>query len=91
MVDGPLRTAEIGFTSSFTDSGTLNAEAVAHNGAHFYQLQNRRRHPADTYVNSGTGMQNHPHRGHWEGYMAREVGMPRVYDMEPQHVSWLCR
>ena len=91
VVYGPLRISDIAFTGSFTDSGALNAEAVAHNGAHVYQLHNRRRHPADTYVNPETGMQDHPHRGHWEGYMAREVGMPGVYDMGPQRASWLCR
>ena len=88
---GPLRVVDIGFTGSYTDSGAFNAEAVAHNGAHIYQLLNRRRHPADTFVDPQTGVQDHPHRGHWERFMAQEVGMPGVYDMGPQRVSWLCR
>ena len=88
---GPLRVVDIGLTGSYTDSGAVNGEGVAHNGAHIYQLENRRRHPADTYVDPETGAQDHPHRGHWESFMAHEVGMPGVYDMGPQRVSWLCR
>lgn len=88
---GPLRVVDIGLTGSFTDSGAIAGEGVAHNGAHIYQISNRRRHPADTYVDPETGVQDHPHRGHWERFMAREVGMPGVYDMGPHRVSWLCR
>ena len=88
---GPLRVVEIAFTGSYTDSGAFNAGGVAHNGAHVYQLLNRRRHPADTFADPETGVQDHPHRGHWDPFMAREVGMPGVYDMGPQRVSWLCR
>jgi len=88
---GPLRVVDIAFTGSYTDSGAISAEGVAHNGAHVYQLFNRRRHPADTYADPETGVQDHPHRGHWERFMAREVGMPGIYDMGPQRVSWLCR
>ena len=40
---GPLRVVEIGFTGSFTDSGAINGEGVAHSGAHVYQALNRRR------------------------------------------------
>ncbi len=88
---GPLRVVEIAFTGSFTDAGAVSGEGVAHNGAHIYQILNRRRHPADTYVDPETGIQDHPHRGHWEPFMAREVGMPGVYDIGPHRVSWLCR
>jgi acyl dehydratase len=91
VVYGPLRVVEVAFTGSYTDSGAFNAEGVAHNGAHVYQLLNRRRHPADTYIDPESGMQDHPHRGHWEKFMAHEVGMPGVYDMGPHRVSWLCR
>ncbi len=88
---GPLRVVEIGLTGSYTDSGAFSGDGVAHNGAHVYQILNRRRHPADTFVDPETGVQDHPHRGHWERFMAHEVGMPGVYDMGPQRVSWLCR
>lgn len=88
---GPLRVTEISLTGCYTDSGAINGQGVAHNGAHVYQLLNRRRHPADTYVDPETGAQDHPHRGHWESFMAHEVGMPGVYDMGPHRVSWLSR
>ena len=88
---GPLRVVEIALTGSYTDSGAVSGDGVAHNGAHVYQILNRRRHPADTFVDPETGVQDHPHRGHWESFMAHEVGMPGVYDMGPQRVSWLCR
>ena len=91
VVYGPLRMVEIAFTGSYTDSGAINAESVAHIGGHSYQLFHRRRHPADTYVDPETGVQDHPHRGHWERFMAQEVGMPGVYDMGPHRISWLCR
>ena len=88
---GPLSVVDIGLTGSYTDAGAASGEGVAHNGAHIYQFLNRRRHPADTFIDPETGIQDHPHRGHWEQFMAREVGMPGVYDMGPQRVSWLCR
>ncbi len=88
---GPLRVVDIGLTGSYTDAGAGSGDGVAHNGAHVYQILNRRRHPADTYVDPETGTQDHPHRGHWERFMAHEVGMPGVYDMGPQRVSWFCR
>ena len=91
VVYGPLRVVEIAFTGSYTDSGAINAEAVAHIGGHSYQVFHRRRHPADTYIDPETGAQDHPHRGHWERFMAQEVGMPGVYDMGPHRISWLCR
>jgi acyl dehydratase len=88
---GPLRDVDIAFTGSYTDSGAFSAEAVAHAGAHVYQLLNRRRHPADAYFDPERGIQDHPHRGHWEQFMAQEVGMPGVYDIGPHRLSWLCR
>ena len=88
---GPLRVVEISLTGCYTDSGAINGYGVAHSGAHVYQLLNRRRHPADTYIDPDTGAQDHPHRGHWESFMAHEVGMPGVYDMGPHRVSWLSR
>ncbi|MFM1988075.1 MAG: hypothetical protein RJA99_1032 [Pseudomonadota bacterium] len=57
----------------------------AHRRAH---LQ-RRKHPADAYVNPATGAQDSAARGHTEAAMAREVGMPGGYDVGPQRISWL--
>ena len=47
--------------------------------------------PADTDGAREPGAKVQPHRGNWGGFMAHEVGMPGVYDMGPQRVSWLCR
>ena len=63
-------------------------------GGHSYQSHRRaqlqrKRHPADAYVNPETGAQDSAARGHTEGKMAREVGMPGGYDVGPQRISWL--
>jgi len=57
----------------------------AHRRAHLH----RKRHPADAFINSDTGAQDSAARGHTEGPMAREVGMPGGYDVGPQRVSWM--
>jgi acyl dehydratase len=57
----------------------------SHRRAHMY----RQRHPADSYVNPETGAQDSAARGHTEGKMAREVGMPGGYDVGPQRISWM--
>lgn len=49
----------------------------------------RKRHPADSYVNPETGAQDSAARGHTENTMAREVGMPGGYDVGPQRISWM--
>jgi acyl dehydratase len=63
-------------------------------GGHSYQAHRRahlqrRRHPADAYMNPETGAQDSAARGHTEDRMAREVGMPGGYDVGPQRISWL--
>lgn len=63
-------------------------------GGHSYQSHRRahmqrKRHPADAYVNSETGAQDSAARGHAEAKMAREVGMPGGYDVGPQRISWM--
>ena len=63
-------------------------------GGHSYQSHrrahmHRRRHPADAFVNPETGAQDSAARGHTEGKMAREVGMPGGYDVGPQRISWM--
>lgn len=57
--------------------------------AHERDVIHRRQHPADAYTNPDTGAREHPARGHMEGYMAREVGMPGIYDVGLQRISWL--
>ena len=63
-------------------------------GGHSYQSHRRahmqrKRHPADAYINPETGAQDSAARGHTESKMAREVGMPGGYDVGPQRISWL--
>lgn len=60
-------------------------------GSHVYQLLRRRKHPADTYIDPESGAQDHPHRGHWEEFMAYEVGMPAPYDLGPDRIGWVVR
>ncbi|MGH3757578.1 FAS1-like dehydratase domain-containing protein [Actinophytocola sp.] len=91
VVYGPLRLTDIALTGAFNDSGALHGEGLAHLGAHYYQLENRRRHPADSFLNEETGVHDHPHRGHWEPHMATQVGMPGMYDVGNQRATWFCR
>jgi acyl dehydratase len=63
-------------------------------GGHSYQSHRRahmqrKRHPADAFVNPETGAQDSAARGHAEAKMAREVGMPGGYDVGPQRISWM--
>lgn len=63
-------------------------------GGHSYQAHRRahmqrKRHPADSYINPETGAQDSAARGHAENKMAREVGMPGGYDVGPQRISWM--
>ncbi len=85
MLKGPLRHIDIIWGGIMAGEG----ENTAGQGSHVYQLLHRRRHPADTYIDPETGVQDHPHRGHWEEFMAREVGMPGVYDVGTSRISWL--
>lgn len=57
--------------------------------AHERDVVHRRRHPADAFVNPDTGADEHPARGHMEPNMAKEVGMPGVYDVGLQRISWI--
>jgi hypothetical protein len=86
VVKGPLRVTDIAAPLA---SGGGEGEVNVGQGAHVFQLLHRRRHPADIYTDPETGAQDHPHRGHWEAFMAREVGMPGVYDIGFQRIPWL--
>jgi acyl dehydratase len=84
IVVGPLRnvdTAFIGGKPASYDNG----------GSFVYTLLRRREHPADTYVDPVTGAQDHPHRGHYEEYLARQIGMPGRYDGGPTRNSIMAR
>ena len=85
---GPLRLSDIALTRGAIVWGIVGGKD---SGGYGYMLDHYRRHPADTYVNPETGATEHPHRGHWEQYMAQEVGMPGIYDVGYQRLGWLCR
>ena len=86
---GPLRLSDIALTRGTIVYGIVGGKE--RDGGHGYMLDHYRRHPADSFVNPETGVTEHPHRGHWEQYMAEEVGMPGIYDVGYQRLGWLCR
>ena len=88
-VCGPLRLSDIALTRGTIVAGIVGGKETG--GGYGYMLDHYRRHPADTYLNPETGVTEHPHRGHWEQYMAEEVGMPGIYDVGYQRLGWLCR
>lgn len=59
--------------------------------AHEMAWKHRRRHPGDSHIDHRTGVLGHPGRGHLEGDMARAAGMPGVYDVGNQRLSWLAQ
>lgn len=87
---GPLRLSDIALTRGSIVYGIVGG-GRDDNGGYGYMLDHYRAHPADSFVNPETGVTEHPHRGHWEQYMADEVGMPGIYDIGYQRLGWLCR
>jgi len=88
IICGPLRLSDIALTRGAIVYGIVGGQE---NGGFGYMLDHYRRHPADSYINPETGVTEHPHRGHWEQYMAEEVGMPGIYDVGYQRLGWLTR
>lgn len=86
---GPLRLSDIALTRATIVYGIVGGKD--RDGGHGYMLDHYRRHPADSFINPETGVKEHPHRGHWEQYMADEVGMPGIYDIGYQRLGWMCR
>lgn len=86
---GPLRLSDIALTRGSIVYGIVGGKET--DGGFGYMLNHYRRHPGDSYENPETGVVEHPHRGHWETFMAREVGMPGIYDVGYQRLGWLCR
>jgi acyl dehydratase len=87
---GPLRLSDIALTRGSIVYGIVGG-GRDENGGYAYMLDHYRRHPAHSFENPETGVTEHPHRGHWEQYMADEVGMPGIYDIGYQRLGWLCR
>lgn len=86
---GPLRLSDIALTRGSIVYGIVGGKEA--DGGFGYMLNHYRRHPGDSYENPETGVTEHPHRGHWETFMAREVGMPGIYDVGYQRLGWLSR
>lgn len=86
---GPLRLSDIALTRGPIVYGIIGGKEA--DGGFGYMLEHYRRHPSDSFENPETGVVEHPHRGHWERFMAREVGMPGIYDVGYQRLGWLCR
>lgn len=80
VVKGPWRMIDIAL-------GSISQTGVE--GSHIYPLIQRRHHPADAYVDPTTGMDDHPHRGHWEDYMAHQIGVPGAYDLGYHRIACL--
>ncbi|MGZ3318596.1 MAG: glycoside hydrolase N-terminal domain-containing protein, partial [Isosphaeraceae bacterium] len=58
-------------------------------GGHYYQFEEYLRRPGLAEVEEGTGVMDHPHRGHWEESFARKIGVPGVYDIAVQRTAWM--
>lgn len=86
---GPLRLSDIALTRGTIVRGIVGGKES--DGGYGYMLDYYRRHPADSVINPETGVTEHTHRGHWEQFMAEEVGMPGIYDIGYQRLGWLCR
>lgn len=80
VVKGPLNMSDM--TMFYAGSGCFYL-------AHEMAWRWRRKHPADSYLDTSTNTQDHPARGHMEASMASEVGMPGPYDSGLQRVAWL--
>lgn len=49
----------------------------------------RERHPGNVYISPETGIPVHPAAGHFDPEIAREIGMPRPYDVGYMRIGWL--
>ena len=56
--------------------------------AHGYWFDYLRRHPAAGIPNS-YGVPEPPEAVHWDGELARSVGVPEAYDYGPERIAWI--
>ena len=87
IVRGPLRIGEIAFRSVY-GGGRLGGAGALAEGAHIYHL-NEYRKRAGFAETSETGVDDHPHRGHWEDRFARFIGVPGAYDVAVMRTHWM--
>ena len=88
IVRGPLRVVEISFRN-WAGGGLLTGAGAMAYGAHYFQFEEYLRRPGLAEVEEGTGVMDHPHRGHWEESFARKIGVPGVYDIAVQRTAWM--
>lgn len=51
-------------------------------------FKERERHPANVYTSPTRNIPIHPAAGHFDAEIAREIGMPDVYDQAWQRLNW---
>lgn len=83
LAKGPLRAVEFAFSGFDAQEGWFGFGQ----GAHVYQALRHKKYPTDTYYDPQSGLRDTTYRGHWEAFMAREVGMPGMYDMGHHRVG----
>jgi acyl dehydratase len=88
IVRGPLRVVEISFRN-WTGGGKLTGAGGMVYGGHFFQFEEYLRRPGLAEKEEGTGLMDHPHRGHWEEAFARKIGVPGIYDIAVQRTAWM--
>ena len=88
IVRGPLRVVEIGFRDH-SGGGVLAGAGGLTRGSHYYQFEEYLRRPGYAEKDETTGVEDHPHRGHWEESFARMIGVPGVYDIAVQRTAWI--
>ena len=88
IVRGPLRVMEISFRN-WHGGGLLTGAGGMVYGGHYFQFEEYLRRPGLAEVEEGTGVMDHPHRGHWEEAFARKIGVPGIYDIAVQRTAWM--
>ena len=88
IVRGPLRVVEIIFGAGRFDAFNIGVGASP-GGNHYYRWSTFRKYMGFAEPDPETGVPDHPHRGHWEETMAKNIALPGIYDLGPQRGSWL--
>jgi acyl dehydratase len=91
LVYGPLRVVDIAFIGGVYGAGYQRGAGGSTAGSHYYTFADFRKRAGYAELDPISGIADHPHRGHWEALMARLIGVPGIYDLAPQRISWLER
>ncbi len=87
IVRGPLRVVEVSFRNWY-GGGQLTGAGGMTFGGHYHQFREYLDRPGYAETDEATGVDDHPHRGHWEDSFARKIGVPGVYDIAVQRTAW---